>query len=137
MVQAAGGGDTGSPQAASAIGVLSQMMDRYKQMTGTAHPIEQAHVAAQASEQANGVVAPNPQTAPLFTSPWQRADQAQGLAPAGNAMAPAGMTGTVQPGSPQYLGTPPAFAQSGMAEGSGRGFTAPQAAPTVVLNVSS
>jgi hypothetical protein len=127
MVRAAAGGDAGSPAAATAIGALTQMLDRYKQLSGTAHPVEQAFKASQQSQQQNAVVAPVASAAPeVFTAPqWARADQAQGLAPAGNELAPPGVTGTVLPGSPQYLGN--AFTAP----------AAPQAAPTVVLNVSS
>jgi hypothetical protein len=64
MVRAASGGDVSSPAAAAAIGTLTQMLDRYKQLSGTPHPIEQAHQAAQASAQRGGMVAPVGTAAP-------------------------------------------------------------------------
>jgi hypothetical protein len=138
MVQAAGGGDAASPAAATAISTLTQMLDKYRALSGTDHPVMQAQRSAQQSAQANGIVAPQPNPAPIaaaagtaagaaagaaqnFTAPpWQRADQMYGTTPPGNALAQPGMAGTVPPDSPNYMG-----------------FTAPptpQAQPTIVMN---
>lgn len=138
MVRAASPGDAGSPSAAAATSALTQMLTRYNEQTNTLHPIQQAYKAAQQSLDTGGAAAPL--TTPPVVQPvqglsdWQRADQAQGTAPAGNALAPAGVAGTVLPGSPQYLGfkAPAAlqpFAQSGIAEGTSRGFVAPPVTP--------
>lgn len=55
----------------------------------------------------------------LPVPPWQRADQVQGAAPPGAAMAPVGVAGAVAPGSPQYLGGLPHAAAMPMASGAG------------------
>lgn len=95
--------DLFSPTSQAAVGVIGQMFERYQQLTGTPHPAVAAQQAAQQSQQSQGVVAP--QTAPAPAPEWQRADQMYGFTPPGNAMAPQpGLTGTVPPGSPQYLG---------------------------------
>ena len=49
---------TASPMAQTAYGVLGQMLEKYKQVTGEDHPAVAATQAAQQSQQAGGMVAP-------------------------------------------------------------------------------
>lgn len=115
--------DLFSPTSQAAVGMLSQMLGKYQQVTGQEHPAVAATNAAQQSAQSQGVVAP--QT-------WQRADQMAGTTPAGNALAAPGMAGTVPPGSANYLGFQ--APQQAVTSESG-GFRAPQ--PMIVINTGS
>ena len=59
MVQAADPkSDMASPQMQTAVGALTQMLDRYKTLSGGDHPIVQANTAARRSQQQGGLVPP-------------------------------------------------------------------------------
>jgi len=58
MVTAADPQNGRSPEAQAAYGVLTQMLERYQQQTGQPHPAVIASDAANQSQQANGMVAP-------------------------------------------------------------------------------
>jgi hypothetical protein len=111
--------------AAGAFATLTQMFQKYRQATGgQPHPAEVeaiqggAQGGAGTGQQANTrAFAAPPQAAPAIAPEWQRADQMYGTTPAGNAVAAAGLAGTVPVGSPQYLGFKAPFQQSGLSEG--------------------
>jgi len=65
LVQAADPSGGTSPMAHAAYGVITQMLDRYRQTAGEPHPYEQATTALQQSQQNNGMAAPG--TAPLLS----------------------------------------------------------------------
>lgn len=94
--------------AATAYSALSQMFQKYRAVSGgQPHPAEvQANQGAGAAQ--GGTAQPLQTNEQAFASPqlpaWQRADQMYGTTPPGNALAAAGLAGTVPPGSPQYLG---------------------------------
>src|SRR5215471_5425752 len=99
--------------AAAAYATLTQMFQKYRQMNGgQPSPEETQALKMGGGTGGQQATAQGPvQTAPQ-AAPWLRADQAQGSAPLGNAVAPAGVAGTVAPGSPQYLGTRPTAFQA-------------------------
>jgi hypothetical protein len=92
---------TNSPQAQAAYGVLTQMLDKYKQTTGQDHPAVAATNALSSSTAANGL------TAPATASPQQPAGWNLVTGPQDFTQQPAlapGVAGTVQPGDPRYMG---------------------------------
>jgi hypothetical protein len=112
LVQAADPQNGRSPEAQAAYGVLTQMLDRYKQQTGQDHPTVVATQAAQQSQQQGGMAAPATVVPPQQAAPvMQPAPVAAGVvappnqvpgANYGNAIA---YTGGVAPAS--YGFTPP------------------------------
>jgi len=140
---------TNSPQAQAAYGVLTQMLEKYKQTTGQDHPAVAATNALNSSTAANGLTAPA--LAGTWSQPGTQAQLAQQSAaasqlPRSPMTAPAGGMASVmpnvqamqqgQPPAPIQNVTPDAFVapQQGMASlfVPGNPFVAPPMRPTVV-----
>jgi hypothetical protein len=117
--------DNADPSTQAAIGTLSQMLDKYQQLTGTPHPAVAATQAAQLSQQQGGAVAPN--TAPQAT-PAVQAVQATPAVGAG--FTPPGGSSYSYPSVP-WAGAVPQTLQSQAGAGVGSAFRAPA---TIVIN---
>jgi hypothetical protein len=101
---------------AKATAYITQVLNKQMEVTGQVPPAVQVTRQLKANlESGAGGFTPTPtltaapvagQMTPVQAPSWQRADQMYGAAPAGNALAPAGVAGTVAPGSPMYLGWP-------------------------------
>lgn len=130
----------GSPQSQAAMGVLNQMLNKYRELSGNDHPAVAATTAANATVGSGAVTSPvtnavtNPTagvpnsltnttttttdggTRPFMSPDWNRGDQDFGRTPAGAGMAAAGLAGTVGPDDPRRLG--------------------PRAQPNITINVA-
>jgi len=115
--------------AARAYAALTQMFQTYRQTHGGQPAPEETAALQGATGAGTGqqATAAGPVTTAPQATPWQRADQQFGAAPAGNAIAAPGVAGTVAPGSPNYLGFKAPFVQSGLPEG--RSVALPQPVP--------
>src|SRR5262245_61830017 len=91
--------------AAAAYSTLTQMFQKYRQTHGgQPAPEEVAALKGGPLSQPNEVNQNAFASLTPSAAPWQRADQAAGTTPAGNALAAPGMAGTVNPGDANYLG---------------------------------
>ena len=130
MVQAADPNGQ-NPDRAAAVGVLTQIMDKYKQATGQDHPTVAATKAAAASAATGGMAAPVTSAPAAVVSPVQappavfqaqfdpRFNPAAPQQPV-NTVLPAGVAGTVAPDDPRRLRPRSAQELAGIG-----GFTAP------------
>jgi hypothetical protein len=104
---------TNSPQAQAAYGVLTQMLEKYKQTTGQDHPAVAATNALTSSTAAGGMTAPVTAAGAAAQPNWNLVTGPQNMVQQ-PALAP-GMAGTVPPGDPRYVGSlppaPPPFVQ--------------------------
>jgi hypothetical protein len=112
--------DLADPSTQHAIGVLTQMLDKYQDITGAPHPAVAATQAAAQSQQQGGITAPNTAT------PAVQAVQATPAVGAG--FTPPGGSSYSYPSVP-WAGATPQTLQSQAGAGVGAGFVAPPMAP--------
>lgn len=140
MVRGAAPGSELTPYGQSAIGVLQQMFDKYHQMAGAPHPAVAATAATQQTNATGTYTTPVTQpTGQQLLNRQAASQQLAALNPTPNPNSPLGNIGAdPMLAAMQNRGQPAAqpFAQSGIAEGTNRTFTAPVSgpAPTIVIN---
>jgi hypothetical protein len=117
------------PSTQTAIGTLTQMLDKYRQLTGGPHPIEQATQSAQQSQQQGGLIAPVTAQAQAT----QAVQPVQAVQAVGAGFTPPGGSSYTYPSVPWAGATPqtlPTQAANLAGAGVGQGFRA----PTIVIN---
>jgi len=107
LVQHADPSNGASPEAQVAMGVLGQMLERYKGLTGEDHPLAQS-VEAQTGTSGDSTASTNLMPVDIQTQAQSTQYDPRFMSPAVDQTVPLltpGVAGTVAPGSPQFLGT--------------------------------